>query len=120
LGAPYAFARSISSQLAKQSQVLLWITEAGIWSAPENLLLYYKLRQSYGDFRLMQDAPGHLFHDFEAPDLTTFLQVAIMNGWGGYVLSHANEMSVFFSHDGFADCFAAEPKFLDWLRRTWS
>ena len=76
---------------------LVWITEWGIWD--ENWHLYYKLRQSYGDFRLLHEAPGHLFLGHESEDLGSFLQVAILNGWGGYILTQADYINAFFSHD---------------------
>jgi hypothetical protein len=40
---------------------LVWITEWFIWGSSENWNLYYKLRQSYGDLRLLPEAPGIRF-----------------------------------------------------------
>jgi hypothetical protein len=73
------------------------------------LHLYYRLRQSYGDQRLLHEAPGHLFLDYERDDLTSFLQVAIANGWGGYIAaSSADPWFAFFSHDEYIDFYADE------------
>jgi hypothetical protein len=58
------------------------------------------------DARLLHEAPGHLFLEHEAEDLASFLQVSMLNGWGGYVLTHANYMNAFFSHDEYIDFFA--------------
>jgi hypothetical protein len=80
----------------------------GIWENSENWHLYYKLRQSYGDLRLLHEAPGHLFLGHESEDLTSFLQIAVLNGWGGYILTQANYVNAFFSHDEYIDFFAAE------------
>ena len=44
--------------------------------------------------------------EHEAEDLASFLQVAMLNGWGGYVLTHGNYMNAFFSHDEYIDFFA--------------
>ncbi len=85
---------------------LLWITEWSIWSSSENWHLYYKLRHSYGDLRLLHEAPGHLFLAHESEDLASFLQVAMLNGWGGYILTHADYVNAFFSHDEYIDFFA--------------
>jgi hypothetical protein len=30
----------------------------------------------------------------------------MLNGWGGYVLTHANYVNAFFSHDEFMDFYA--------------
>lgn len=85
---------------------LLWITEWGIWPSSENWHLYYKLRQSYGDARLIDEAPGHLFLANEAEDLASFLQIAMLNGWDGFVLTDANYVNASFSHDEYIDLFA--------------
>ena len=95
---------------------LLWITEWGIWGC-ENWHLYYKLRHTYGDHRLLHEAPGHLFLPHEAEDLATFLQVAMLNGWGGYVLMHLNYVNVFFSHDEYLDIHSETESLLADIRK---
>lgn len=70
--------------------------------------MYYKLRQSYGDFRLLHEAQGHLFLEHEADDLVSFLQLSMLNGWGGYVLTEMDYVNAFFSHDEYIDFFAKE------------
>ena len=85
---------------------MLFITEWGIWPSSENWHLYYKLRQTYGDQRLLQETPGLLFLEHEAEDLASFLQIAMLNGWGGYVLTQANYVNAFFSHDEYINFFA--------------
>jgi hypothetical protein len=51
----------IASSLAYRMETLLWITEWRIWGSSENWHLYYKLRQSYGDLRLLHEALGTFF-----------------------------------------------------------
>jgi len=68
--------------------------------------LYYKLRQSYGDDRLLDEAPGHLFLGHESEDFASFLQLSLLNGWGGYVLTQADNVNAFFSHDEYIEFFA--------------
>jgi hypothetical protein len=96
--------------------VLLLITEWGIWASSENLHLYYKLRQSYGDHRLLHEAPGHLFLEYEMEDLASFLQIAMLNGWGGYLLTDAGYLNAFFSHDEYIDFFAENDALLAEVR----
>ena len=91
-----------------RDDALVWITEWGIWGSSENWHLYYKLRQSYGDLRLLHEAPGHLFLGHESEDLTSFLEIAMLNGWGGYILTAANYVNAFFSHDEYIDFFATQ------------
>jgi hypothetical protein len=99
---------------------LLWLTEWGIWRSSENWHLYYKLRQSYANHKLLQEAPGHLFLDYEAEDLASFLQIAMLNGWGGYLLTQANYVNAFFSHDEYIDFFAERSENLEEVRQALS
>jgi hypothetical protein len=96
----------VSSALPCREPTLVWITEWGIWSA--NWHLYYKLRQSYGDYQLLEEAPGHLFLDYESKDLASFLQVAMLNGWDGYILTTLDHVNAFFSHDEYIDFFSED------------
>ncbi len=101
----YWMAHWIAAHLTFRQPVLLWITEWGIWPSSENWHLYYSLRQKNGDHRLLHEAPGHVFLEYEVEELASFLQIAMLNGWGGYVLSHANYVNAFFSHDEYVDFF---------------
>jgi hypothetical protein len=49
-----------------------------------------------------------LFLEHEAEDLASFLQLSMLNGWGGYVLTEANYVNAFFSHDEYIDFFAED------------
>lgn len=110
----YVTASWINQTLSYRQPTLLWITEWGNWSSTENWHLNYKLRQCYGDLRLLQETPGHLFLEHEAEDLASFIQVAMSNGRGGYILTHANYVNAFFSHDECIDFFAIlEPNLFD-------
>jgi hypothetical protein len=107
----------IASSITYRSPALLWVTEWGIWDSSENGHLYYRLRQSYGDQRLLPEAPGHLFLGYEAEDLASFLQVCMINGWGGFLLTESDYVNVFFSHDEYIDFFASEESNLDEVRK---
>lgn len=101
-----AFARALSDCLEPRSSCLLWIVEHGVWPSSENWHLYYRLRQSYSDPRLLHEAPGHLFLDYEQADMVTFLQLAFANGWEAEILPQltyggAGTARVFVSHDEF-------------------
>jgi hypothetical protein len=108
----------IATSIGYRMPILLWMTEWGIWPSSENWHLYYKLRQSQGDHRLLQDAPGHLFLDFESEDLASYLQLAMLNGWGGYLLTEANYVNAFFSHDEYIDFFAEKESELEAVRNA--
>jgi hypothetical protein len=113
----FFIAHWIATSLTYRRPTLLWVTEWGIWPSSENWHLYYKLRHTYGDHRLLHEAPGHLFLEHEAEDLTSFLQIAMLNGWGGYVLTGMNYVNAFFSHDEYIDFFSERDGNLDEVRR---
>jgi hypothetical protein len=108
----------VANTLTYRQDSLLWITEWGIWPSSENWHLFYRLRQTYGEHRFLHEAPGQLFLNYENDDLATFLQVAIQNGWGGYLLTGADYVNLFFSHDEYIDFFANEPISLDPVREV--
>jgi len=108
----------IAVSLTYRKPTLLWITEWGIWPSSENWHLYYKLRQSCADNRLLHEAPGHLFLEYETEDLASFLQLAMLNGWGGHLLTDANYVNAFFSHDEYIDFFTKHVTNLDELRKA--
>ena len=113
----FYFAHWIATELACRQPALLCITEWGIWPSFENWHLYYRLRQSHGDRHLLHERPGHLFLEYEAEDLASFLQVSMLNGWGGYVLTHINYANVFFSHDEYLDFYADRQEMIDRIRK---
>ena len=108
----------IATSITYRTPTLLWITEWGIWPSSENWHLYYKLRQTYGNSQLLHEAPGHLFLEHEAEDLASFLQVAMLNGWGGYILTGANYVNAFFSHDEYIRFFATSEEQLADVREA--
>lgn len=113
----YGVAHWIAHSLPHRLPSLLWITEWGIWPSCENLHLYYTVRRSYGDLDLLEEKAGHLFLGFEAEDLASFLQIAMLNGWGGYLLTDANYVNIFFSHDEYLKFLAEVDDNLDEARK---
>ena len=109
-----------ATQLTYRMPVLLWLTEWGIWGSSEYWHLYYRLRQPHGDLRLLHEAPGHLFLGHEAEDLTSFLQVSMLNGWGGYVLTQAGYANLFFSHDEYVDFYSDNQSIIDEIQKELS
>ena len=105
----FAFSSYIASAITGGDSCLLWITEYGVWPSSENTHLYYRLRESYGDHRLLHEAPAHLFLKHEADDLVTLLQLALLFGWDAYLLHDSDHIAAFFSHDGFVECYSRSP-----------
>lgn len=95
---------------------LLWVTTHGVGQSSENWHLYYRLRQSYGDLRLIQEAPAHLFAQSEGHDLVSFIQIALGAGWDFYLVTDPDHSRIFVSHDEFVDFFTRGDAELDDLR----
>ena len=49
-----AFCRAFEIALQPRDECLLWVSESDVWRSSENLHLYYRLRQSYGDLRQLE------------------------------------------------------------------
>jgi hypothetical protein len=110
-----AFCRQVEGALRPRESCLLWVTTWGVWRSSENLHLYYRLRQSYGDQQLLEEAPAHLFLDYEAADLVSFLQVGLLNGWDIHLIPDSGYARAFVSHDEFVEFAAntANPDLVD-------
>ena len=101
------FCRHLEQSLRPRDGCLLWVTDWGIWGSSENLHLYYRLRQSYGDRRLLREAPAHFFLEYEAADLVSFVAVGIQCGWDMHLLPFTGYARAFISHDEFVE-FASD------------
>ncbi len=78
-------------------QCLLLVGDHDIWTS--NLHLAQRLRQSYGEQRLIDEANGHLFLPFEDADLVSFMDVAISSGWDFQVVTNLGYAKLMVSHD---------------------
>jgi hypothetical protein len=96
-------ARLVASGMTFRDPCLLRVTNSYFWPTSNNWHLYYRLRQSYGDQRLIHEAPGHLFLDYETEDLATFLHVAMLFGWDAQMNFASPYFAADLSHDGFLD-----------------
>jgi hypothetical protein len=99
------FCEHLEFSLRPRETCLLWVTGWGIFH--ENLHLYYKMRQSYGDHQLLHEAPGHLFLNYESADLVSFIQTAIICGWDAHLIPTIGYSRAFISHDEFVE-FASD------------
>jgi hypothetical protein len=89
------------SQLDPFDECFLWVTLWGVWSSSENLHLFYRVRESYGERRQLAQAPGHRFLRHESADLATFIQMGLQFGWDFYLLPAPTHHAAFISHDEF-------------------
>jgi len=95
--------RHCLSPLTPFEACLLWVENPMIWPSSNNLHLYYRLRQSYGDFRLIHQAPGHSFQGHEQSDLATFMHIGMLFGWEMHAVPQHGDIQISFSHDECVD-----------------
>jgi hypothetical protein len=95
----FAVSKCLEEAICPWNTCLLWVTGSDVWRSSTNLHLYYALRRSYGDHRLLSQAPGHMFSNYEGRDLISFIHLAILFGWDAYLLSDLGYGKGFLSHD---------------------
>jgi hypothetical protein len=113
-----SLARQFSCLFSPADSRLLWVTLSGIWPSSENLHLYYRLRQSYGDLRLLQEAPGHYYLPHETEDFSSFSFVGLVNGWDMFLFDSQDSARVFVSHDGWFDIALRDSTLFDEVREV--
>lgn len=111
------FARLIEATLQPRHRLLLWVTQCGVWPSSENWHLYYRLRETYGDHRLLDEAPGHLFLEYESADVVSFVEVGLLSGWDMHLVPSFGYGLVFASHDEWVDFALQQAEAAD-LRTT--
>jgi len=104
------FSRLVENSLRPWTNCLFWLNAWGIWESSENWNLFYRLRQSYGDYRTIEQAPAHLFSEEEGPDLINFIQIGISAGWDICLLTNEDSSRVILSHDEWAKIMMKDKK----------
>ncbi len=105
----FGLARRLVALLGDFDQAIMSVTAYGIWPSSENLHLYFRLREAYGNRELLDDSPGHLFLRHEQNDMITFVQVALMNAWDLHLFTSQNYGRCFVSHDGWVGVVCSDP-----------
>jgi hypothetical protein len=80
-------------------EAILFVTRTGIFTNSENRHLYYRVRESYKNYQPIYDQPGHVFHNYEHEDLSTFIQIITMNYWDAVLVTYPSYYVFEFSHD---------------------
>jgi hypothetical protein len=106
----FALAQAVIRSLEYFDECLLWVTQTGVWPSNENLQLYYRFRQSYGDQSLVHEKPAALLLRHEAVDLTTLVHLGMLFGWDMYLVTSHDYGRVFISHDGWIQFSEVTPQ----------
>ncbi len=97
------FARCIESALQPRTSCLVWVTEWGVFPSGQNLHLFYRFRETYGDRRLLHEAPGHLCLEYESAEVVTLVHLGILFGWDVHLIPTAGYARAFVSHHAWVD-----------------
>jgi len=115
-GRLFWLSQRLVASLEYWEEALLWVVLSGIWPSSENTHLYYRIRQSYGDQRHLDQAPAHLALRHEGEDLTTLLHLCMMFGWEALLFTGHDYARVFVSHDEYGEIAVPEGNSFDNLR----
>ena len=113
------FSRSIEQALQPRRSCLVWITESGVWESSENEHLYYRFRQSYGDQRLLHEAPGHLCLRYEGAEVITLVYLGILFGWDVHLIPSAGYARAFVCHDEWIEIGFDNERLFNETRLAW-
>jgi hypothetical protein len=78
-------ARRAISAAPPWTEAVLRVTLWGVWPSHEDWPEYYRARETFGERRSLETAPGHLFAPNELPTVAKFLTLVMENGWDGDV-----------------------------------
>ena len=100
-------ARRLVESLGHWEEACLWLNQPDTWKR-NGFHLYNRLRQSYGDYRLVTEAPVHQFYGYEQADLCSFVAVALINEWSFYLFSSHDYGRLFVSQSSGAQLWVGE------------
>ena len=80
-------------------KTIVWVDDWGVWPSGEHQHMFYRFRQSYGEARLLIEAPVHIFGSDETEDALSVFCFCILFLWDCYVVCPETKDIVFISHD---------------------
>lgn len=98
-GQKIAMARKHYEQFRNEKEILIWVTDWGIWPSSECMHIFERFRISYGEKRNLIEAPTHIFNQTEFEDALSLLTLTALFSWDCYVLNVTGNKIIFYSHD---------------------
>ncbi len=93
-----AIARALAGAI-KDRPGLLWITGWGVWPSSENMHLFDLVRASFGEFRQVHEAGGHLYESGDEEILECLLDCVLYFSWDAWLIDDVARSAVGMSHD---------------------
>lgn len=101
-GARVTLARTLWETIgADAPEVLVWVTEWGVWPSGEHVALAEAARRGLGATGTLGESPGHLTRLGESDAGLSVLCLAVLFLWDCWVLPADRRPAVFVSHDEF-------------------
>jgi hypothetical protein len=98
-GARVALVREHLEPFRKESKVLVWLDEWGVFPSGERMHVFDRFRLSYGITAPLIEKRGHELRREEFEDTTSFVTLAVLFLWDCYVLTPSGRPALWFSHD---------------------
>lgn len=108
-GRKAALSRTLGSLFAEQQEVLLFVTEYGVWQSAEDWHLFDTYRRGLGINSPIWESPGHVVFIEETDELRTLLLLALYFVWDATVVAGDGSFAVELSHDEVLDVYAYDP-----------
>jgi hypothetical protein len=117
-GKKTALARTLVGLLRVQSPGLFWITATGIWPTSENMALFDGFRKSFGENRILHNAPGHVFSGSDLRGVECLLGLALYFYWDSILFEVPAGIAVETSHDEYISVHAKDRDRLSRIERA--
>jgi hypothetical protein len=119
-GKKTVLARALASLVTGTQQGALWITDWGAFQSCQNVELFYGYRRSFGENRLLIDAPFHVFSASDTKTLECLLDLTLYFYWDSILLDASKGLIVTTSNDEFVDVYAQNSTKLEEVRKVLS
>jgi len=100
-GRRVALAREHLATFRDSPEVLVWMTEWGVWPSSERMHMFDRFRLSYGLNSPLIEHPGHLLARVEFETTSSLATFAILFLWDCYVVASDRRAMLFYCHDEF-------------------
>jgi hypothetical protein len=95
------------------SELVLYISEWGIWESSENMEIFDSYRLAKGETRQLQEAPIHRFTSANDPALMGILCLALYFIWGVEIFDNEGKCLFTVSHDEWFEIRTSDPSALE-------
>jgi hypothetical protein len=97
----------------KSTEIILYISEWGIWPSSENMEIFDSYRLAKGETRTLEEAPIHRFASANDPTLLGLLCLALYFIWGVELFNSEGKCLFSLNHDEWFEIRTSNPSALE-------